>query len=242
MFAAVENFIRVLSQRITSLIIHVSRSKPSASRSEISSRKRTRTLPCVSLAVNFMPVLLMVESQGTESGLAGKAEACAGCANQEICASNAPKGPDPALPFIRERMSSVKRKILVLSGKGGVGKSTFTAQLGWAFAADEDIQVRINPYFTLEPLNAEKWLDWDYGCGYLRSFHSNNPRHRLGTSSLLILGMVTGVCPRHPRCHVSWLHAPFRSGCRHVAWTQKERAHITVLQRRRLGRSRLSPH
>ena len=40
-------------------------------------------------------------------------------------------------------MSTVKRKILVLSGKGGVGKSTFTAQLGWAFAADEDLQVRI---------------------------------------------------------------------------------------------------
>ena len=38
-------------------------------------------------------------------------------------------------------MSSIKRKILVLSGKGGVGKSTFTAQLGWAFAADEETQV-----------------------------------------------------------------------------------------------------
>ena len=38
-------------------------------------------------------------------------------------------------------MSTVKRKILVLSGKGGVGKSTFTAQLGWAFAADEQLQV-----------------------------------------------------------------------------------------------------
>ena len=51
------------------------------------------------------------------------------------------RGPDPALPLVRERMSTVKRKILVLSGKGGVGKSTFTAQLGWAFAADEDSQV-----------------------------------------------------------------------------------------------------
>lgn len=39
-------------------------------------------------------------------------------------------------------MANVKRKILVLSGKGGVGKSTFTAQLGWAFAADEQLQVR----------------------------------------------------------------------------------------------------
>jgi Mrp family chromosome partitioning ATPase len=80
-------------------------------------------------------------SQGTESELAGKADACAGCANQEICASNVPKGPDPALPFIRDRMSKVKRKILVLSGKGGVGKSTFTAQLALAFAADDRTQV-----------------------------------------------------------------------------------------------------
>jgi Mrp family chromosome partitioning ATPase len=79
--------------------------------------------------------------QGVESEQAGKADACAGCANQEICASDKPKGPDPALPLIRERMRHVKRKILVLSGKGGVGKSTFTAQLGWAFAADENLQV-----------------------------------------------------------------------------------------------------
>ncbi|KAI0821565.1 P-loop containing nucleoside triphosphate hydrolase protein [Irpex lacteus] len=80
---------------------------------------------------------------GTESELAGKADACAGCANQEICASGVTRGPDPALPFVRERMSTVKRKILVLSGKGGVGKSTFTAQLGWTFAADEDTQTGI---------------------------------------------------------------------------------------------------
>ncbi|EIW79255.1 P-loop containing nucleoside triphosphate hydrolase protein [Coniophora puteana RWD-64-598 SS2] len=80
---------------------------------------------------------------GTESEQAGKADACNGCANQEICASNTPKGPDPALPFIRARMASVKRKLLVLSGKGGVGKSTFTAQLGWAFAADDSTQTGV---------------------------------------------------------------------------------------------------
>ena len=45
-------------------------------------------------------------------------------------------------------MSNVKRKILVLSGKGGVGKSTFTAQLGWALAADEDVQVCFPPYIS----------------------------------------------------------------------------------------------
>jgi len=83
------------------------------------------------------------ELQGTESELAGKSDACNGCANQEICASSTPKGPDPALPLIRARMATVKHKILVLSGKGGVGKSTFTAQLGWAFAADEQLQTGV---------------------------------------------------------------------------------------------------
>ncbi|KAG7444308.1 P-loop containing nucleoside triphosphate hydrolase protein [Guyanagaster necrorhizus] len=80
---------------------------------------------------------------GTESELAGKVDACAGCANQDICASSEPKGPDPALPLIKQRMANVKRKILVLSGKGGVGKSTFTAQLAWAFASDDDTQTGI---------------------------------------------------------------------------------------------------
>jgi len=80
---------------------------------------------------------------GTESELAGKSAACAGCPNQDVCASGATKGPDPALPLVRERMTQVKRKILVLSGKGGVGKSTFAAQLGWAFASDPDVQTGI---------------------------------------------------------------------------------------------------
>lgn len=82
-------------------------------------------------------------TQGTESELAGKSDACAGCPNQDVCSSGQTKLPDPSLPLIRERMSTVKRKILVLSGKGGVGKSTFTSQLGWAFAADEEVQASL---------------------------------------------------------------------------------------------------
>ncbi|KAG8915624.1 cytosolic Fe-S cluster assembly factor nbp35 [Tulasnella sp. 408] len=92
----------------------------------------------------FLSRFLITLNQGTESELAGKSDACNGCANQEICASSTkPKGPDPALPFIRERMADVKHKILVLSGKGGVGKSTFTAQLAWAFASDETTQTGV---------------------------------------------------------------------------------------------------
>ncbi|KAK4585424.1 hypothetical protein RGQ29_022901 [Quercus rubra] len=76
---------------------------------------------------------------GAQSESAGKSDACEGCPNQEACAT-APKGPDPDLVVIAERMATVKHKILVLSGKGGVGKSTFSAQLSFALAA-MDFQV-----------------------------------------------------------------------------------------------------
>ncbi|CAL9113341.1 unnamed protein product [Musa textilis] len=76
---------------------------------------------------------------GPQSEEAGKADACAGCPNQQICAT-APKSPDPDLVTIAERMATIKHKILVLSGKGGVGKSTFSAQLSFALA-EMDSQV-----------------------------------------------------------------------------------------------------
>ncbi|EAS34961.1 cytosolic Fe-S cluster assembly factor NBP35 [Coccidioides immitis RS] len=79
---------------------------------------------------------------GPESEQAGKGDACAGCPNQSICAS-APKGPDPDIPIITARLSSIRHKILVLSGKGGVGKSTFTSLLANAFASNPDSTVGV---------------------------------------------------------------------------------------------------
>ncbi|KAF2723879.1 P-loop containing nucleoside triphosphate hydrolase protein [Polychaeton citri CBS 116435] len=79
---------------------------------------------------------------GPESQNAGQGDACAGCPNQAICAS-APKGPDPDIPIITQRLSGVKHKILVLSGKGGVGKSTFTTMLAHAFASNANNVVGI---------------------------------------------------------------------------------------------------
>lgn len=69
---------------------------------------------------------------------------CAGCPNQTLCASGATKEPDPGIARVKERLSTVKNKILVLSGKGGVGKSTVTALVSRCLAAkDPDVNVRI---------------------------------------------------------------------------------------------------
>lgn len=51
---------------------------------------------------------------------------CCCCRFTPLCAD---------LAAIAERMSKVKNKLLVLSGKGGVGKSTFATQLAFALAA-----------------------------------------------------------------------------------------------------------
>lgn len=71
---------------------------------------------------------------GPQSADAGRASSCAGCPNAQICASGAGRAPveDPDLPAMRERLSSIAFKVLVLSGKGGVGKSTMTKELGFA--------------------------------------------------------------------------------------------------------------
>lgn len=67
---------------------------------------------------------------GPQSEHAGKGDGCAGCPNQKICTSRVAAGLDPDIGLILENLEGVQRRILVLSGKGGVGKSTVTAMLG----------------------------------------------------------------------------------------------------------------
>ena len=72
---------------------------------------------------------------GPTSELAGKSSACDGCPNQRQCQSGAfnDKNAQGELTederAIRTRLERVKRVILVLSGKGGVGKSTMAQAL-----------------------------------------------------------------------------------------------------------------
>lgn len=86
--------------------------------------------------IGLVPEDANAHCPGTEAETAGKAAACEGCPNQQICAT-APRGPDPDVEAVGVRMSTVKHKVLVLSGKGGVGKSTVSAQLAFALAAQD---------------------------------------------------------------------------------------------------------
>ncbi|KAL8438850.1 hypothetical protein Efla_000768 [Eimeria flavescens] len=89
---------------------------------------------------------------GPESRTAGLAPGCEGCPGRSLCL--AAKGGDAAAaagaaaaaatrtatatgkqqksPEIAEKLQGVKKKLVILSGKGGVGKSTVASQLAWA--------------------------------------------------------------------------------------------------------------
>ena len=62
----------------------------------------------------------MKSCPGTESKDAGKAEACKGCPNANICSSSK---PDSDIQFLKNKYNTFKHKIAVMCGKGGVGKS-----------------------------------------------------------------------------------------------------------------------
>lgn len=80
---------------------------------------------------------------GVQSERAGKESACAGCPNQQVCSSGAARAPDPDLPRIEQRMSAVRHKVLILSGKGGVGKSTVSSMLARTLSLDPNRNVAL---------------------------------------------------------------------------------------------------
>jgi len=72
---------------------------------------------------------------GPTSASAGKASACEGCPNQGACSSGTMNSPEALARTqeetaqLRQSLSNVSHVLLVLSGKGGVGKSTVASQL-----------------------------------------------------------------------------------------------------------------
>lgn len=78
---------------------------------------------------------------GPESDTAGKASACDGCPSQKACSSGAFNDPaavaqkEAEATEIRAALQNVSHVLLVLSGKGGVGKSTVACQTAHTLAA-----------------------------------------------------------------------------------------------------------
>ncbi|CRG99318.1 cytosolic Fe-S cluster assembly factor NBP35, putative [Plasmodium relictum] len=79
------------------------------------------------------------ECPGVDSENAGKSKICEGCPNRNIC--NDPelkkekeKEKNRIFNDVKENLKNVKCKILILSGKGGVGKSTVAAQIAFALS------------------------------------------------------------------------------------------------------------
>jgi Mrp family chromosome partitioning ATPase len=67
----------------------------------------------------------------------GTADSCAGCPSKDTCAANAPTAAEEAAQKadLQSTLSPITHKLLVLSGKGGVGKSTVCSQLAFTLAA-----------------------------------------------------------------------------------------------------------
>ena len=80
---------------------------------------------------------------GPSAVTAGKASACDGCPNQKECASgkfqnvNGEKTEEELA--IASRLAECKRVILVLSGKGGVGKSTMAQAMARELSATSKV-------------------------------------------------------------------------------------------------------
>lgn len=78
---------------------------------------------------------------GPASSSAGKASACAGCPNQSSCSSGTFSSPaaleakEKERSELRNALSNVSHVVLVLSGKGGVGKSTVSTQIAQALSS-----------------------------------------------------------------------------------------------------------
>ncbi len=77
---------------------------------------------------------------GPSSASAGQASACEGCPNQGACSSGAFNSPEALSKeqeetrALQQALQPVEHVVLVLSGKGGVGKSTLASQIAHTLA------------------------------------------------------------------------------------------------------------
>ena len=70
----------------------------------------------------------------------GKAKKCEGCPYKQQC-QNASKNLSNDIELIKNKLKNVKNIIIVLSGKGGVGKSTISSQIALGLSKNSNLQI-----------------------------------------------------------------------------------------------------
>lgn len=141
---------------------------------------------------------------GLNSEQAGKTSACQGCPNQSTCASGLPPAKDPSVLLVAERLKSVKSVILVLSGKGGVGKSTVSAQLAYMLARSPDKQIGLLDIDICGPsqphlMNMRSEEVHTSASGWSPVFHDDFPNLAVMSIGFLIGSSNEPVIWRGPR-------------------------------------------
>lgn len=92
---------------------------------------------------NYIPENANDSCPGPKSELAGKSKNCEGCPNKGMCSTGEGIEEDPSLDQVRKRLQNVKNIILVLSGKGGVGKSSIASQLALTLSKVHDSKYQV---------------------------------------------------------------------------------------------------
>lgn len=136
-----------------------------------------------------------------DTRLAGHAPVCEGCPGKDLCSSQVSQ-PDPDQQVIDTRLKAIRHKILVLSGKGGVGKSSIATMLSQMLAHDGrkvgllDVDICGPSIPTLLAVADQPILDSQWGWKPVMSPHGNIKT--LSVGSLLSSGSQAVVW-RGPR-------------------------------------------
>ena len=86
---------------------------------------------------------------GPNSEMTGKADACKGCPYVAECMASVQYKDSPEFMKIGKAMKGIKHIILILSGKGGVGKSTLATQIALLLSKDPNLNVYIYIYIYI---------------------------------------------------------------------------------------------
>eukprot|EP00934_Nitzschia_sp_Nitz4_P001946 Nitzschia sp. Nitz4//scaffold5_size260463//192881//194082//NITZ4_001007-RA/size260463-augustus-gene-0.18-mRNA-1//1//CDS//3329555415//1946//frame0 len=144
---------------------------------------------------------------------AGKSSACEGCPNQSACASGAFNTPEAIAAAqrqaqqLQQSLANVSHVVLVLSGKGGVGKSTVASQLAHTLAhqgyavglLDVDLCGPSAPRMILGDGHASSKVAKTAAGSWVPVYHPNKPNLACMSISFLLPDPNAAVVWRGPR-------------------------------------------